>query len=250
MIYEYPEHFARFYDLIYHQQRDGVDNEFFQQEIRRARGKVLEVGVGTGRLFLKALEEGADIYGIDISPAMLNILFKKLSRDQKYRISLQNVVDFSFDFKFDLIIAPFRVLMHLLEKDEQMQALDNIYKHLNRNGTFIFDAFVPDLNLLISGLNNYVDFEGEYNQGRKVKRIVSTRPDLINQVIQVTFRLEWMDDVGSRSFNWTIPLRFFFRYELEHLMERSKFREYKILGDYHGNSLNQNSKEFVVICKK
>ena len=45
-------------------------------------------------------------------------------------------------------------------------------------------------------------------------------------------------------------MRFFFRYELEHLVERSKFECYKILGDYHGNELNQDSKEFVVICQK
>ena len=49
---EYPESFARFYDLIYHRVRDGVDNEFFLNEIRQARGKVLEVGVGTGRFFI------------------------------------------------------------------------------------------------------------------------------------------------------------------------------------------------------
>ena len=30
MTCEYPENFARFYDLIYHRQRDGVDNIFFQ----------------------------------------------------------------------------------------------------------------------------------------------------------------------------------------------------------------------------
>jgi ubiquinone/menaquinone biosynthesis C-methylase UbiE len=48
MIHTYPKNFARFYDTIYHHMRDGVDNEFFQNEIKRAGGKVLEIGVGTG----------------------------------------------------------------------------------------------------------------------------------------------------------------------------------------------------------
>lgn len=62
----YPESFARFYDVIYHTQRDGVDNEYFLKEIKKTGGRVLEAGVGTGRLFTSALESGADVYGLDI----------------------------------------------------------------------------------------------------------------------------------------------------------------------------------------
>ena len=250
MTCEYPENFARFYDLIYHHQRDGVDNLFFQDRIRQAKGKVLEIGVGTGRLFFNALSQGADIYGLDISPHMLDVLYKKLSNDQHKRISLQNIIDFKFNFKFDLIVAPFRVIMHLLDKDDQIRAINNVCRHLKRNGQFIFDAFIPDLNQLINGLNNQIDFEGEYEPGKKIKRIVSTTPDLINQVILVNFRLEWDEDNVIKTEEWKVPLRYFFRYELEHLIERSKFKKYKIQGDYQGNELNQKSREFIVTCLK
>ena len=250
MTHEYPENYARFYDLIYHQQRDGVDNEYYQHEIKQSKGKILEIGVGTGRLFINALNQGADIYGLDISQSMIDVLYKKLNIDQYKRISLQNIIDFNFDFKFDLIIAPFRVIMHLLEKDEQIRALNNVYKHLNTNGRFIFDVFVPDLTQLINGIDNYIDFEGEYDPGRKIKRIISTRPDLINQIIHIKFRLEWDENNELKQEDWMIPLRFFFRYELEHLIERSNFNRYKILGDYQGNELNQKSKDFIIICQK
>jgi SAM-dependent methyltransferase len=249
MIHEYPENFARFYDLIYHRQRDNVDNTFFQNRIRESKGKILEIGVGTGRLFFNALKYGADIYGIDISPHMLDVLQKKLGKDQNYRISLQNIIDFKFDFKFDLIIAPFRVIMHLIDKDDQIRALNNVCRNLNGNGSFIFDAFVPDLNQLINGLKNITDFEGEYEPGKKIKRIVSTTPDLINQLIQIKFRLEWDEEDTLKHEEWDVPLRFFFRYELEHLIERSEFKRYKILGDYQGNELNHKSREFIVICE-
>ena len=130
MNHEYPEHFARFYDLIYHHHRDGVDNEFLLNEIRSAGGRILEIGVGTGRLFTEALQRGADIYGLDISPSMIAVLMDKLEGDQQFRISLQNIVDFRYDFRFDLILAPFRVMMHLLEKEEQIRAINNVYQHL------------------------------------------------------------------------------------------------------------------------
>ena len=250
MIYKYPTNFARFYDTIYHHMRDGVDNEYFQNEIQRSGGKILEIGVGTGRLFINALNQGADIHGLDISESMLEILYKKLQKDQYYRISQQNIIDFSFDLKFDLIIAPFRVIMHLLDIEEQIKAIDNVYNHLNSNGRFIFDAFIPDLNQLIKGINNQMDFEGEYDSGQKIRRFVSTFPDLINQTIQVNFHLEWEEKNELKHDDLILPLRFFFRYELEHLLERTKFEKYKIYGDYKGSELNKESKDFIIVCQK
>ena len=250
MNYEYPENFARFYDTIYHQMRDGVDNDFFLNYVKNTKGNVLEIGVGTGRFFTDSLNSGADIYGIDISASMLEVLKSKLDVSQRYRVDRQNIVDFNFKFGFDLIIAPFRVLMHVLDKDGQLKALNNVYKHLNAGGMFIFDVFIPDLKPLISGLDNVTDFEGEYEQGKKIKRTVSTKPDLLNQIINVYFNLEWEEDDMIKTDNWHLPLRYYFRYELEHLVERSEFKTYKILGDYQGNPLNQSSKEFIVVCNK
>jgi SAM-dependent methyltransferase len=250
MICKYPENFARFYDTIYHNMRDAVDDEYFQNEIKSSGGKILEIGVGTGRLFTNALNKGADIYGLDISESMLEILYNKLQPEQHHRISLQNIIDFSFDFQFDLIIAPFRVMMHLLNIEEQIRAIDNVYFHLKSNGRFIFDTFIPDLNQLIKGINNQMDFEGEYDSGNKIRRFVSTQPDLINQIIHVNFHLEWEEKNELKHDDWILPLRFFFRYELEHLLARSKFEKYEIYGDYNGGELNNNSKDFIIVSQK
>jgi SAM-dependent methyltransferase len=250
MAEEYPDYFARFYDLIYHQIRDGVDNKFYLGEIKNTKGKVLEVGTGTGRLLIEALENGSDIYGIDISPSMLDFLKAKLSPMDQQRISLQNIIDFKLDKKFDLIIAPFRVFMHLIKKEDQLNALNNVYHYLAPGGKFIFDVFIPDLKPLIKGLENVTDFEGEFEPGNRVKRIVSTSPDLINQVININFRFEWNEGSSKFSKEWKTPMRFFFRFELEHLIERSMFKNYRISGDFSGSDLNNDSKEFIVVCQK
>jgi hypothetical protein len=95
-----------------------------------------------------------------------------------------------------------------------------------------------------------MDFEGEYKPGYKVRRYVSTVPDLINQTIGVNFHMEWEEADGLKHDDWSLPMRFFFRYELEHLIERSKFSGYKIFGDYNGGDLKADSKEFIVVCCK
>jgi SAM-dependent methyltransferase len=251
MIHEYPAYFARFYDLIYKKQRDGVDSDFFLNEIKKTRGKILELGVGTGRFFIKALNAGADVYGIDISTSMTDLLKEKIEKEHQKRISVQNLINFELEDTFDLIIAPFRVFMHILNKEEQIHSLNHIYKYLNSNGRFIFDAFVPDLNQIIQGFHDYKDFDEEYQPGKRLKRYVSTEPDLINQIINVTFTLKWDEDDGFQKRKWNFPLRFFFRHELEHLIERSKFgKNFFILGDYQGNKLKNDSKEFILVCRK
>ncbi len=248
--HDYPKHFARFYDDIYFVQRDPDDKDYYLKQMATRKGKVLEAGVGTGRLFKAALVNGADIYGIDTSKAMLKELYDKIDPEEHFRISKQSIVNFHFDFKFDLVIAPFRVMSHILQKEEQLKTLNNVYRHLNPGGTFIFDAFVPDLKYIIEGFSDFVDFEGEDEFGRKFTRSVTTRPDLIKQIIETSFLLQWEEKGETKQEKWSFPLRFFFRYELEYLVERSFFNSYNIFGDFQNGPLTKDSTEFVVVCRK
>ena len=123
--HDYPEYFARFYDVIYNKTRQQADYDYFMKKILSAKGPVLEVGCGTGRIFADALKKGDDIYGIDSSIHMLDVLKSKIKVSEQKRVSVQNLTDLYHDLKFDLIIAPFRVMMHLLEKEMQIKALNN-----------------------------------------------------------------------------------------------------------------------------
>ncbi|MCX6145210.1 MAG: class I SAM-dependent methyltransferase [Ignavibacteriales bacterium] len=246
---EYPEYIARFYDVIYAHLRT-VDHEYFLRTILSTRGPVLEIGVGTGRFFIDALHGGADIYGVDLSETMLQQLRKKLGQEHHHRISQQDARSLHLDKKFDLIIAPFRMFSHLIETDDQLQMLNSVFDHLNPGGRFIFDLYVPDLGILLNGINEQVDFEGEYAPGKKLKRIVSAKPDLIRQISSVTMTLTWDDEAGERTESWLLPMRFFFRYELEHLVHRSKLTLKHIYGDYEEHELGPESKDFIVVCER
>lgn len=250
MSFAYPENFARFYDVIYHSVRDGVDNDYYHKKIMEAKGPVLEIGAGTGRLFKRALDQGADIYAIDVSPSMLKVLKSKIREKDHYRVSLQNAINFSLENKFSLVIAPFRVFSHIPDPVDQVQALNTIYEHLSPGGTFIFDLYVPDLKLLVEGFSDFVDFEKEVPGGEKVRRKVSTRNDLISQITHIRFRMEWTEKGEWKSEDWDLDFRFFFRYEIEHLAARSKFGSCKIYGDFLGGELKRNSKEFIIHCTK
>ncbi len=249
-IFEYPDTFARFYDVIYHKIRDGVDNEFFLNTIKNTKGKVLEIGVGTGRFFISALQAGADIYGIDISKSMIDILKKKLNPSDHSRLTLGDAGITELNTRFNLILAPFRVFSHVLEVDDQLQFLNNVWNHLNDGGKFIFDLFVPNPELLYKGMHDVVDFEGEYEPGKKLRRISNSLPDIVNQILDITMKFEWQEGNKWLSDMWKMKMRFYFRYEIEHLIKLSKLKLLQIYGDYHMNALTKDSKEFIIICTK
>ena len=139
--------------------------------------------------------------------------------------------------------------MHIISVEDQLQALNKVHEHLVPDGQFIFDLFVPNLKMLLEGLDNFNDFKGEYKPGKKLKRYSSMQVDLVNQISHVTFKLVWDEDGKEVSKEWNTDLRFFFRYEIEHLIKQSKLDPVNIYGDFNENELNRNSKEFIIVCK-
>lgn len=247
---KYPDFVARFYDVTYAKVLTGADCGYYLKKISQTKGSVLEVGVGTGRIFLDALKMGADIYGIDVSPNMIDLLKAELDKKDHHRVKVQDVRDLDVGKKFDLIIAPFRVFSHLLTVEDQLKALDKIHDHLNPGGRLIFDVFVPNLKYLVEGLGDTPDFDGEYEEGKRLTRFSSAEPDLMNQTLHVTMNFIWEDDDRKIKKKWRFPLRYFFRYELEHLIHRSKLEFVDIYGDFRENQPDDESKDFIVVCKR
>lgn len=249
--YYYNESIARFYDAVYEKiphLNEGID--FYLNEINNTNGKVLEAGVGTGRIFVPALNSGADIYGIDYSENMLAKLKEKIPQNEQCRVTVNDIRDFKIDQNFSLVISPFRVFQHLLTIEDQLNALNAVYDHLEPGGKLIFDMFNPDLRRITNPVDNLLEFDGEYESGRKLQRYASIQYDTINQMLDLTFKFVWDENGTEKTDTFSTPLRYFFRYELENLIGRTKFKLENIYGSFNKDELNNNSKELIVICRK
>ncbi len=246
----YPDFVARFYDVIYAKIRTSVDHDFYLRKMTECNGTVLEVGVGTGRLFMDALQKGVDIYGLDINEAMLEQLKQRMPEKETHRVQQADVRDFTLGKRFDLIAAPFRVFSHLIGIEDQLAALSRIKAHLSANGIFVWDLFDPDPVLCSKGLEPTVDFDGSWKEGRKLKRITSVRPNPSRQINHVSMRYIWEDDDGTHDETWSFPMRYYFRYELEHLIRMAGLKLLGLYGDFEENPLTDASREFVLVCGK
>ncbi len=246
----YNEATIRFYDAIYSKNRTGVDAAFYLKNYLNCSGKILEVGVGTGRHFCEALHQGADIYGIDVSEGMLNKLKAKLTIEQQGRVSVQDVRSFQLDHRFDLITAPFRVFSHLHTINDQLAALNTIAAHLSDKGQFIFDLYVPNFKLLYKGMNEVLDFDGVDDEGNPLQRIVSAKNNPVSQLNDITMKYIYTEGGQSKTDEWHFQMRYYFRAELELLVAASNLEIVNMYGGFDQQELTEESKEFVIVCKR
>ncbi len=247
---EYSKTISRFYDAVYENLRSPVDLEFYLRQIAETGGPVREVGVGTGRIFCKALERGADIHGIDISDNMLNVLREKIPASEHSRVTQADMTDFDLGKKFKLIIVPFRIFQHLLTIDEQLSALSCIKNHLDEDGKLVFDVFVPNIKRLAEPVANVFEISAEYAPGKTVERYFDAVPHHLDQVIDITFTFKWKENGEEITEKDHFPFRYYFKHELEHLLARSGLKIQHIFGNFNGGELNNSSNDFVIVCNK
>src|SRR3990172_1677481 len=83
-------------------------------------GKILEFCSGTGRITFPLIEEGFEVTGVDITPAMLNLAKQKLAERpadlQKYLTLVEGdmrTVDVGKG-EYSLVLIPFNSFMHML----------------------------------------------------------------------------------------------------------------------------------------
>jgi hypothetical protein len=138
----------------------------------------------------------------------------------------------------------------LITIEEQLAALKCIKNHLDEDGKLIFDVFVPNINRLAEPVTNVFELSTEYVPGKTVERYFDAVPDHLNQIIDITFTFKWDENGVEKIEKDSFPFRYYFKYELEHLIARAGLKISHIYGDFKGNELNNSSNEFVILCNK
>ena len=250
---------AELYDLV-PGYINRTDREFYLNLCKEVDGKILELGCGTGRILIPIAEAGKEITGLDLSEHMLSVCQKKLSlldRDIQEKVNLiqGNMTNFSIDDQFNLVTIPFRAFQHLITVDDQLSCFKSIHHHLMANGLLIFDLFQVDLNIIKNRILNeeIEDFpEYELNDGRRLRRThrvtAFNTEDQFNDV-ELIYYLTAKNGITERIIH-AFPMRYFFRAEIEHLLDQCGFQIIHIYGDFDKSSLTENSLEMFFIAQK
>lgn len=113
-------------------------------------GRVLELAIGTGRVALPLARRGVDLCGIDASEKMVAKLRTKPDGN-RIPVTVGNFADVAVEGPFSLIYLVFTTLFALPSQSEQIRCLRNVAARLAPGGSFVMDAFVPDLGRFRNG---------------------------------------------------------------------------------------------------
>lgn len=140
----YGDRMAEVYDDFYLLFRNDAPAAVeFLAPLAKGR-RVLELGIGTGRIALPLVERGIKMHGVDASQAMVAKLRAKPG-GAEIPVEMGNFANLKIGGRFSLIYVVFNTFFALLSQDDQVRCFTRVAKRLTPDGAFVIEAFVPNL---------------------------------------------------------------------------------------------------------
>ncbi len=246
--------YADFYDWENAQTLDRRDVKFWQRMAQRAKGPVLELGCGTGRVTIPVARTGVHVVGVDRSSEMLAHARRRATRSRLsgsvswVRGDIRSL-PFRGPAKFDLVMAPYGILQSLVRDADLAATLDSVSRVLAPNGVFGLDL-VPDLPVW-KEYRNKVRFKGSRRGGTsRITLVESVRQDRAKRL--TIFDQQFVERRGGarRVRNFSLVFRTLSVRQMVARLERAGFGVSAILGDYDGKSWDPRADVWLILAGK
>lgn len=233
--------FAKYYDIIYgpdaYKELPG-EIEFYLKEAKKAKGPVLEIGCGTGRIYLPLMAAGIPISGIDISKEMLEILKLKAGFYRgKPQVKKGDMTKLNAKEKFSLIIIPLNSIHHITEKKLQIKTFSNFFNALKPNGKIIFSTQFYAKAIL--NLNKYTYMETYSKNEWGIHIDLYLKYAKTSQVLKERF-VVFDSALGQKKPYDLMELYCFQKMELENLLNEAGFQNIQIYKDFKYSPFKKN----------
>ncbi len=152
----YGRSFADVYDLWYPPDEATDVAVECLSDLAGATGRILELGVGTGRLALPLARRGHLVTGIDASPEMLERLAANAEPTAPVAAVLGDLTAPSTwpQGPFDLVVAAFNLVCNLVHDGEQAAMFGAAHAVLVPGGALVVETYLP---AVIDGRQRHLD---------------------------------------------------------------------------------------------
>lgn len=113
-------------------------------------GRVLELGIGTGRLALPLSRRGIRVDGIELSAAMVEQL-RSQPGSSGIDVTIGDFATTKLTSTFTLAYLVRNTIMNLTTQDAQVECFRNVASHLDPGGCFVIEVIVPPWQRLAPG---------------------------------------------------------------------------------------------------
>ncbi|MEQ1503215.1 MAG: class I SAM-dependent methyltransferase [Myxococcota bacterium] len=249
---------AVLYDLEY---ADHVEDlAHYVDRARTARGPVLELGCGTGRLTVPIARAGVTITGIDRAPSMLAALARRAAAEAPSVRSRITAIEADYlaedppieppagSAGWGAVLWPFNALHHCPDERALGETLTRIRRRLAPNGRLCLDCYLLDRSLYDRDPN------GRYEQRTFVHPATGVTLDSWEQgwwdeaakVHHVVYVYRWPDGT-ERSTH--LQLRMFDLPVLRALLDQAGLRLARESEDFRGTALRPSSLKWVGVAE-
>lgn len=244
---------GKLYDLLFAGFDYGL--EFYSRLAAEAKGPILDVACGTGRVMLPLLQAGHDVDGLDLFEGMLGTLREKAAAagfaPKLYRSDMRQ---FDLERCYALIVIPFNAVVHNLTQADQISCLASCHRHLLPGGVLAFDTFFPSWQVIgASSGERVLELETTHAASGNPMRIFDTRAfDRVEQIQRSLIEIEILSPSGEvesvhRS---ETRLRWIYKSEMSLLLETAGFRQYQIGGDFDMRPLTDENQIMAVTAHR
>lgn len=223
------------------------DIQMYRQFASRQSGDVLVVGAGTGRVAIALAAPHRAIWGIDSSVGMLDIARRARATGITWVAADMTTLDLGRTF--DLVIVPLDTFTSLQSPEQQYAALRVMARHLAGNGLVVIDLVNP------AALPSPADagivrqrYRGPF-AGGTLTISDSVEVDLAAQKMHMhlTYDLSTESGIARQCANLTV--RWFHRFELEHLCTLSGLIVTQVYGSYDLDPYEDSSPRMIFVAE-
>ncbi|MBQ0105373.1 MAG: class I SAM-dependent methyltransferase [Armatimonadetes bacterium] len=203
---------------------------------------ILDVCCGTGTVANILNRKGYELTGFDLSHGMIREAKKNYPEIDFY---VQNAKNFRIDKTFDLAISLFDSLNYITDKSELQSAFEQVLKHLNHNGMFIFDVNTE------YALSNNLFAQINLNPESNPQYIWEPDWDENTKICTVNMQFICKNENGEEEkFTETHIQRAYGIQELNYMLIQAGFDVLNIYSAYRFSKPTKRSDRVFYICRK
>jgi SAM-dependent methyltransferase len=246
---------AVLYDLL-HQDR-GPDIDMYGR-LTDGCSRVLECGIGTGRVAIPLARKGRVVYGIDTSSEMLDRLRLKLLSESedvacRIRAHTDDMRSFDLGLEFQFCYIPFMTFNYLASIEEQLACLDRMRAHLEVRGTLVIELMSYHREWFYDdGVARLVLRQAMPDGKGSVEISRVTRFDASTQTVEHDRHYRFLDPDGRVESEQVVLLRnrFFLLGEAMMLLRGSRLSIRSVWGDHAGGEYTQKSQVMILVAER
>lgn len=233
------------------------DLAFWRAAAARLGSPVLDLGAAVGRVAIPLARDGAEVWAVDRSPAMVAELRRRAAAEApgvagRLHARVGELQSFSLAPRFRLVLVAMNTLQVLIEPRDRTACLRRVREHLAPDGEFVFDVALPDPE----EIEETMGVERPSGRHETGDGAVLTHSawydgwDPATQTLEFTIRI--VESRGGRRTGEALRhhrVHLFRPDELAELIADAGMEQVEVAGDFAGTPLDATSERQVHRCR-